>query len=112
MDIIESLLNHDEWLRFKDYKIGGGHLTSREEKELSEFIDKKLYLIAAQKLNSGGFFGIPEAVKVNKSSSSKKERFLFSAMKRALFRNLSPLNCLITIIFLPTIFILSAVIWA
>ena len=79
MNIIESLLNHDEWLRFKDYKISGGHLTSREEKEFSEFIDKKLYMTAAKKLNCGGFFGIPEAVKVNKSSSSKKRTvFIFS----------------------------------
>ncbi len=79
MEIIEKLLQHEEWLRFKDYKISGGHLTPRQENEISDFVDGKKYLPAARKLSDGGFFGIPEAVKVNKSHSDKKRTvFVFS----------------------------------
>lgn len=77
MDIIEKLICHDEWLRFKDHKISGGHLTSRQQKELIDFIDNREYLTAARDLNSGGFFGIPEMVLVNKTNSDKK-RTVFS----------------------------------
>ncbi|MBQ7595184.1 MAG: hypothetical protein IJU45_00805 [Clostridia bacterium] len=79
MDIIEKLLQHTEWLRFKDYKIGGGHLTPRQQKEISDFIDGKKYPAAAQKIAGGGFFSIPEAVKVSKIHSDKKRTvFVFS----------------------------------
>ena len=79
MSILESLLCHDEWLAFFEYKKSGGHLGKADEKELYEFIANKNYLQAAARINNGGLFSLPEAVKVNKSASSKKRTvFIFS----------------------------------
>ncbi len=72
MKITEKLLCFEEWQRFLAYKIAGGHLSKAEEKRLSEYIENQEYLPAAKALNNGGFFSLPEAVQVNKSSSNKK----------------------------------------
>ena len=72
MDIIEKLLCGDEWARFAEYKIGGGHMSKAEEKELTEFVDEKQYLPVAERLSAGGFFSVPKAAKINKSHTDKK----------------------------------------
>ncbi|MBE6719264.1 MAG: hypothetical protein E7571_01235 [Ruminococcaceae bacterium] len=72
MDILNSTLDYGEWLRFFDYKKSGGHLRRAEEQELKEFIENKRYLPVAQKLCSGGCFGVPAALQVNKSSTNRK----------------------------------------
>ena len=78
MEIIEKLLIHEEWLRFLEYKIQGGHLPREEEQRLTEFVNNKEYLTVAQKLNDGGFFSLPEAVQLNKRFSEKKRTvFIF-----------------------------------
>lgn len=79
MTILESLLSRDAWLRFYDYKVSGGHMTKREENELKEYITNGDYLPAAQRIYSGVFFSIPQAVQINKSFSDKKRTvFMFS----------------------------------
>ena len=78
MDILEKLLCEDEWRRFLDYKIEKGHLTRADENELANFIEAKEYLPVAERIQSGGFFSLPEAVKINKSFSDKKRTvFIF-----------------------------------
>ncbi len=72
MDILEKLLYDEEWQSFLSYKKQKGHLSSSEEKALNEFINKKAYLTVANRLNCGGSFSVPEAVKINKSFSDKK----------------------------------------
>lgn len=72
MDIIEALLNPCEWSAFCEYKLNSGHLGRKETEELTEFINNREYSAAAERLNYGGFFSVPEAIKVNKSSSDKK----------------------------------------
>lgn len=72
MDIIEKLLCHEEWLAFLSYKLEGGHLGKADEKELTDFVNNREYISAAERLSSGGFFSVPEVVRVNKSSSDRK----------------------------------------
>ena len=74
MKIIESLYDYNEWLAFFEYKKLGGHLSKTEENELSEFIESREYQTVADRLNNGGFFSVPECIKVNKSSSNKKRK--------------------------------------
>lgn len=66
------LLSENEWNAFYEYKVSGGHLSFKEEEELKGFIENKKYLSVAAHLNNGGFFSLPKAIKVNKSSASKK----------------------------------------
>ncbi len=66
------LLSENEWNAFYEYKVSGGHLSFKEEEELKSFIENKKYLSVAAHLNNGGFFSLPKAIKVNKSSASKK----------------------------------------
>ena len=76
--MLELLLSHEEWQRFLDFKLASGHLSKREEKALTAFIKSKDYLPVAERLNAGGFFSVPEAVRINKSSTDKKRTvFIF-----------------------------------
>lgn len=72
MSIVDELICSDEWLRFKAYKLDGGHLTKRQKIELCDFIDNREYMAAAAGLADGGFFGVPQKVLVNKSNSGQK----------------------------------------
>ncbi|MCR5207071.1 MAG: hypothetical protein K6C14_01160, partial [Eubacterium sp.] len=72
MDILDALLSDYEWLSFLEYKKEKGHLNRADEEALSEFITEKNYLYAAEYINNGGLFSLPEAVKINKSNSTKK----------------------------------------
>lgn len=79
MSIVEKLLCHEEWLCFFEYKKSGGHLGKSDEEELLDFIENKKYIPAAERINNGGLFSLPEAVKVNKSNTQKKRTvFIFS----------------------------------
>lgn len=74
MNIVESLLCHDEWIKLYEYKCSKSHLPDRVKDELKSFIDNKEYVTTAEKLNNGGFFSMPILKKVNKSNSDKKRK--------------------------------------
>lgn len=81
--MMERLLSHEEWLRFLDYKREGGHLAAAEERQLTEWIEKRKYLTTAKSLKNGGFFSLPQAVQVNKSGAGKKRTvFVFEESEK------------------------------
>ena len=56
-----------------------------EEKALKSFIENKEYLPVAERLNRGGFFSLPKAIKVNKGSTGRKRTvFTFSEEEKFL----------------------------
>lgn len=78
MDILKRLALKEEWDRFLEYKQEKGHLTRADEEELRLFIENREYLPIAEKLSEGGFFSMPEAVRINKRFSDKKRTvFIF-----------------------------------
>ncbi len=72
MSILEKLLCREEWLRFLEYKRDGGHLSKSVLEDLTAFINNQEYLTAAERINNGGLFSVPEALSVNKRFSDKK----------------------------------------
>lgn len=72
MSLLDKLSSAEEWNAFLSYKLEGGHLTAREEKELRGFIENKLYEEPAHRIQSGGGLSAPQKKLIRKSGSAKK----------------------------------------
>lgn len=69
--MLDKLINHDEWIRFYTNKVDKGHLNKKEEKELKEFIDNKLYMEIANNIYNYNF-SYPKKSEISKLGKSKK----------------------------------------
>ena len=65
------------WQEYLEYKVEKGHLTEKEQNELTEFINLKKYDLVVQTIQKGGRLSIPEKKIINKIGSNKK-RIVYS----------------------------------
>lgn len=73
MSILDIIDDNNKWFEFYQYKIDKGHLTKKEKKELSDFIENKKYVSIANAIKKGTYvFSIPTKKLVNKMGSEKK----------------------------------------
>ena len=70
--ISEIISDHNEWQKFLDYKLEGGHLRKSEAEDIAAFVENKEYLPVAKLYLEGAEFSIPHAVILNKQYSNKK----------------------------------------
>lgn len=79
MSILNNLSCDLYWQELLQSKKDGGHLSRYEERELTEFIEKKEYLSVVEGILNKEPFALPEAVLLNKKHSNKKRTvFVFS----------------------------------
>lgn len=69
--MLDKLINHNEWINFYNYKVEKGHLNKKEEKELEEYIDNKLYMDIASNIYNY-IFSYPKKIEISKLGKSKK----------------------------------------
>lgn len=69
--MLDKLINHDEWIEFYTNKVDKGHLNKKEEKELKDFIDNKLYIEIANNIYNYTF-SYPKKSEISKLGKSKK----------------------------------------
>ena len=72
MSILYKLKNEYYWRQFLKSKQEGGHLSSREEKKLDDFITNKKYLPVVENVLNKKPFALPKVTVLNKKHSSKK----------------------------------------
>lgn len=60
------------WMNFLAYKMSNEHLSSFEEKDLRDFVEKSEYLNIVSDIENGGKFPLPNVRELNKKQSSKK----------------------------------------
>ena len=70
--LLNALLDEKVWRNFIDEQINEGHLSNLEEKELTDFLDSKEYLLAVKKLLSNLNLDYPTKHFINKMNSDKK----------------------------------------
>ena len=69
--MLDKLINHDEWIKFYTNKVDKGHLNKKEEIELKEYIDNKLYMDIASNIYNY-IFSYPKKIEISKLGKSKK----------------------------------------
>lgn len=73
MTILEKASCQEFWQEFLEYKLDRQHLSTREEKEIREFMERKAYLPLCEAWRQGEFpVSYPVKRIVNKQGSSKK----------------------------------------
>lgn len=72
MDIINRLINPDEWHKYLTYKTEQGNLSEKDISLLSSFIENKEYIKTVECILNSGLFSAPKKTLVAKSSNSKK----------------------------------------
>lgn len=72
MDILTSLLDKTQWLRYLRYKTESGHLSHGEEIELTEFIQQERYRPIVERILHGDPFPCPRRNAISKMHSTKK----------------------------------------
>lgn len=73
MSILDLIGNKDEWLKFYNYKLEKGHLTTKEIEDYQVFINKEKYKnIASQIKNKDFNFSVPTKKIINKMGTNKK----------------------------------------
>lgn len=78
MSILEEIKKDTVWAEFLRYKIERGHLSGREVKYWTEFVENHAYEELTQRLTEKGFcFDYPTKMLVNKSGTGKK-RIVYS----------------------------------
>ena len=79
---MESLLHeldrHSVWQEFLDYKIEKKHLSKKEEKVLTDFIEQKLYKGVVSGILSGEELSIPRKILINKINGKKRVVYSFN----------------------------------
>ena len=70
--MLNLLSRRDIWQEFQEYKLSGGHLSKKDERALSEFIESRGYLPAVEKILRGEGFAPPKKTAISKMSSEKK----------------------------------------
>ncbi len=79
--ILEQLTDESVWKEFLKYKLEKNHLSKREAKELTEFINNKEYKIVTDHLLDDNYtFAPPIKRSINKSGTTKK-RVIYSYSK-------------------------------
>ena len=78
---MESILNElnqrSVWLEFFEYKLEKDHLSKRDIRELSSFIDQKRYESVVSGILTGGKLSIPKKTLVNKLGGGKRVVYSF-----------------------------------
>lgn len=69
--MLNLLSRRDIWQEFQEYKLSGGHLSKKDERALSEFIESRGYLPAVEKILRGEGFAPPKKTAISKMSSEK-----------------------------------------
>lgn len=72
MDILYRLQSQQYWQQFFIHKKESGHLSRQDEKVLADFIERKGYLPAVQRIVNGESFSPPRRAAISKMSSQKK----------------------------------------
>lgn len=72
MEILTALADPAQWKAYLEYKLSGGNLSRREEKELRLFIDERRYLPVTQQIADGTPFPPPRRSAISKMHSEKK----------------------------------------
>lgn len=72
MDILTSLLDEEQWLRYLRYKTESGHLSHGEEIELTEFIQQERYRPIVERILRNDTFPHPRRHTISKMHSAKK----------------------------------------
>ena len=70
--VFESLFELSSWEDFYAWKKEKNHLTGKEDKELSAFIEEKAWLPVLNKFRETGEFALPEVRLIRKTGSAKK----------------------------------------
>ena len=69
--MLDELIVHDKWIKFYNDKVDKGHLNKKEEKDLKDFIDNKLYLNISNNIYNYTF-SYPTKSEISKLGKSKK----------------------------------------
>lgn len=72
MGMVYALSRQEVWQEFLEYKLSGGHLSKKDEKTLTEWIEGRGYLSVVEKIHRGEGFAPPRKSAISKMSSSKK----------------------------------------
>lgn len=72
MELLSQLAEPARWQTFYEYKVDGGHLSKKDLKELSDFVETKGYLDTVKKICRGGTFTPPHKACISKMHSGKK----------------------------------------
>lgn len=72
MSILDKISDPLAWEEFLEYKRSSKHLSQREERDLSAFIEKREYLAVAERIASGEGLSLPRLREINKKSTGKK----------------------------------------
>lgn len=72
MGMVYALSRQEVWQEFLEYKLSGGHLSKKDEKTLTEWIEGRGYLPVVEKIHRGEGFAPPRKSAISKMSSSKK----------------------------------------
>ena len=72
MSLIDLLRNENMWENYHDYKVIKGNISSAEEKDLFDFISKKEYIDAVDRIVCGESISLTKRKLIGKSGSSKK----------------------------------------
>ena len=69
--MLDKLINHDEWIKFYTNKVDKGHLNKKEEIELKEYIDNKLYMDIASNIYNY-IFSYPKKIEISKTKRASR----------------------------------------
>lgn len=72
MEILTALADPAQWAAHLEYKVSGGNLSRREEKELRQFIDGQCYLPVVRQISEGVPLPPPRRSAISKMHSEKK----------------------------------------
>ena len=102
MSLVDTLKSESVWENYHDYKVLKGNISSAEEKDLFEFISKKEYIDAVDRIIIDGCISPPERKRIGKSGSAKKrsvylfpreENFVFKLLTYLLMREYDGIFC-------------------
>ena len=77
MAIIDYLDEKTKWLEFYNYKVQGGHLSTKDTEDLKRFVDQEEYMPVVENIRTAQNFSIPKMKVLNKKNTNKK-RTVFS----------------------------------
>ena len=82
--MLNLLSRRDIWQEFQEYKLSGGHLSKKDERALSEFIESRGYLPAVEKILRGEGFAPPKKNRNQQNEFRKKADCLYLWGRRKL----------------------------